>query len=195
MKFTLSLLCCLMSTSAVAGFYKCTDAEGNVAYKSSPCAEGRSNISININSGGAVNLDDEKNQELQKLKQEQEDIERQKRERQKQQAKEAQFTQDVIRESTKNQQLIKNNPSQYSAYAIPPYPLEQLPEYVKGFRDRLPDIERFRGLAAMKALETGECERVEASELNVKSSNELLVFLVNCSSGKPFYFNEKDLAK
>jgi hypothetical protein len=52
-----------------------------------------------------------------------------------------------------------------------------------------------RRQAAEKALATGQCERVEAAELNLKSSKAALVFLIDCSSGKHFYYTEQELAK
>jgi hypothetical protein len=66
---------------------------------------------------------------------------------------------------------------------------------VKHYETRLPEIEKFRRLAAKKALATGECVRVESDELSAKSSSEQLVFSVDCSSAKTFYFNEKELAE
>jgi len=64
---------------------------------------------------------------------------------------------------------------------------------VQNFSARLPDIERFRRLAAEKALATNQCGRVEAAELNSKSTDDALVFLVDCSSAKKYYFSEQEL--
>jgi len=95
----------------------------------------------------------------------------------------------------KNQFLIKNSPDKYSAFAIPPYVYDQLPNLVKDYQHRLPDIERLRRESAEKALASNECGRVESVELNAKSNKVLLVFLVDCSTGKNFTFTEQQLTK
>jgi hypothetical protein len=68
-----------------------------------------------------------------------------------------------------------------------------LPPQVENFAARLPEIERFRRLAAEKALATDHCGRVEAVELNTKSTQDALVFLVDCSSGKKYYLTEQEI--
>ena len=59
--------------------------------------------------------------------------------------KQTQLKQDAMSESAKNQFLIKNNPEKFSAFSIPPYDPDQLPDLVKSYQSRLPDIERLRG--------------------------------------------------
>lgn len=98
-------------------------------------------------------------------------------------------------ESAKNQFLIKNNPDKFSPYAIPPYVPEKLPDLVKLYQTRLADIERLRRQAAEKALVSGQCIRVESVELDSKSTKDALLFAINCSSGKSFYFKEQELLK
>ena len=98
-------------------------------------------------------------------------------------------------QSELTQALIKQNPALFSAYAIPPYDPEHLPAGIKPFEERLPDIEKFRRLAAQKALASGQCQRVEADELNAKTTKDQLVFLINCSSGTAYYFNESELTE
>lgn len=178
-----------------AGVYKCTDADGNSQYQSSPCTEENKAVQINTKTGSQVDLDERRNQQLQQS-------ERQKQLEAERQAEE-QARLDAIalrRQLTREQQALTQNwiqqhSSQFSAYAIPTYDPEKLPELVKAFENRLPDIEKLRRLAAQKALATGQCQRVEADELNAKSSQEQLVFLVNCGSGASFYFTESELTE
>jgi len=195
MRFALFILGCLFAAHATAGIYKCTDAGGNTKYLSKPCSQGDKNIAINLKTGATTDLNEKQSQEELKQKEEQEKTDQEKLEEQAQRQKEEKLISDANQESAKNQFLIKNNPQTYSAYAIPPYIHNQLPALVKTYQDRLPDIERMRRQAAEKALKSGQCARVESSELNIKSNKQGLVFLIDCSTGKHFYFTEQELAK
>jgi hypothetical protein len=195
MRQTLFILACLFSVPASAGVYKCTAADGNTVYQSSPCDAGQSKKAINTKTGVSTDLDAEQNKQLSEQNKQQVDIEKQKAEEAQLAQKLEQLKQDALKEREKNQLLIKNNPKQFSAYAIPPYLPDALPTLAKTFQDRLPDIERLRRQAAEKALASGECGRVEADELNLKSTKDALVILVDCSSGKSFYFAEQELGK
>lgn len=192
MKFTrLLLLISFFSAQTSAAIYKCTDPDGNKVYRPTPCEEGYNNTEINLKTGSSINLDEEKKQEL--LKQKEEEV---KLEQQKLAQKQADIRkQEALNESTKNQLYIKNHPTQFSAFAIPPYQSDNLSPLVQQYETRLADIERLRRLAAEKALASEQCIRVESVELNEKSTKELLVFLVDCSSAKSFYYNEQELAK
>ncbi len=182
-----------LSFDSWAGVYKCTDASGHTDYQSSPCAHEHKSVQINPKTGGSVDLTAKEQQQALSAEQ-QKQLEQQKQ-------AEEQARLDAIAERKKlaqaeselTQTLIKQNPLQFSAYAIPAYDPDKLPGLVKQFESRLPDIEKFRRLAAQKALATGKCQRVEADELNLKSTQESLVFLVNCSSGASFHFNEAEL--
>lgn len=195
MRLTLLIVGSLFSAYLHAGVYKCTAADGTTAYRSKPCAAGQSNVEINIKTGSSTNLDDKTNQQALAQKEQQATLEQQKLEQEKLLQKEAQLKQQAISESAKNQFLIKNNPEKFSAFAIPPYAPDQLPALVKKYPARLADIERLRRYAAEKALATGQCSRVEATELNIKSSKEALVFLIDCSSAKHFYYTEQELVR
>ena len=179
------------SSSIFAGVYKCSDGLGNTSYQANPCAEENTAVEINVKTGGATDLSiKEKKKEIDaEFKKQQED------KNQKLIELEVKRKKDAAEQSALNQQLIKDNPIQYSAFAIPPYRSEKLPVLVKTYEMRLPEIEKFRRFAAKKALGTGECVRVESDELSVKSSSEQLVFSVDCSSAKTFYFNEKELSE
>jgi len=195
MKFILFILGSLFSVYASAGIYKCTDANGYTEYRSSPCETGHSNVEINIKTGASTNLDDKNNQQALAQKEQQAALEKQKLEQEQLLKKQANTNREAINESAKNQFIIKNNPDKFSAYAIPPYVPEKLSDLVKTYQARLPEIERLRRQTAEKALASNQCIRVESVELNSKSAKEALVFLVNCSSGKSFYFNEQELIK
>ncbi|MFZ2727611.1 MAG: DUF4124 domain-containing protein [Methylococcaceae bacterium] len=178
---------------AIAEVYKCTNAAGNTVYSASTCPVGYSNIEINLSTGSHIDLDAQKNKP--DLEQERQLIELKKQAQQQQQAEklQAQWKQHALDESAKNQFLVKNNPQQFSAFAIPPYSPDNLPDLVKDYSDRLPDIERLRRLAANKALESKQCDRVENDELDGRSHKDVLMFTVNCSSGKTFHFSEQEL--
>jgi hypothetical protein len=194
MKLTLLILVSLFSASASAAIYKCKDTNGNTRYRSSPCETGHENVRINIKTGEPTTDDKDIRQDLAQ-KEQQAALKKQQLEQEQLLKKQANTNKDAINESAINQFLIKNNPDKFSAYAIPPYVPEKLPDLVKSYQYRLSDIERLRRQAAKKALASGQCIRVESAELHSKSSKDALMFLINCSSGKSFYFNEQELAK
>ncbi|QSB01660.1 DUF4124 domain-containing protein [Methylomonas sp. EFPC1] len=184
-----------LSADSWAGVFKCTDATGHTNYQSSPCTVEHKAVQMNTKTGSSVDLNALERQqaaeaELKKQQSAQEQAE--------QQAKLdaiAKNKQDARVQSEMTQTLIKQNPMQFSAFAIPPYDPEKLPAQVKPFETRLPEVEKFRRLAAQKALASGECQRIETDELTGKSKPDQLNFLINCSSGKTFLFNEADLVQ
>ncbi|MDP1774404.1 MAG: DUF4124 domain-containing protein [Methylobacter sp.] len=191
MRITLLILGSLFSACTFAEIYKCTDINGKTDYQSKPCDQEHKTVQINVKTGISNDgLDQEKQKQALAQKEQAEKLEREQLLK-----KQNQHKQDAKSASAKNQFLIKNNPEKFSAFSIPPYDPDQLPELVKNFDVRLPDIERLRGQAAEKALASGLCKRVEASELHSKSSKKSLVFSVDCSSGKNFHFTEQELAK
>ncbi len=173
-----------------AQVYKCTDGSGNTSYQSGPCDAEKKAFTIDIKTGSKVDLSEKPNLlQQQQLKEQQQALEKQKQLQQEQQRRQA-----VSAEQAITLALIQNNPGQFSIYSIPPYQIDKLPALVEQFKNRLPDIEKFRRLAAQKALATGQCGRVESDELNIRSKKTQLVFLVDCSSGQSFYFNETELS-
>lgn len=191
MRITLLILGSLFSVGAFAEIYKCTDANGKTNYQSKSCDQEHKTVQINIKTGGSTSTD-ALDQEKLAVEQKNKDI---KFEQEQLLKKQTQLKQDTMSESAKNQFLIKNNPEKYSAFSIPPYVLDQLSDLVKNYQSRLPDIERLRRQAAEKALASGQCTRVEASELHGKSTKKSLVFSIDCSSGKNFHFTEQELAQ
>ncbi len=193
MKTRVLILALCLSGNSWAGVYKCTDATGHNYYQSSPCTEEHKAIQMNTKTGGSVDLNaEEKQKELETEQKKQQELQQQAE----QQAKLEEIAlrkKLALEQNVLTQALIKQNPNQFSAYAIPGYDPEKLPNLVRLHEERLPEIEKFRRLAAQKALQTGKCQRVEADELNMKSTKEILVFLVNCSSGASLYFNETEL--
>ncbi len=191
MRITLLILGSLFSTCTFAGIYKCTDINGKTDYQSKPCDSEHKTVQINVKTGGSTDqLDQEKQKQVLAQKEQEEKLEQEQIMK-----KQTQLKQDAINESAKNQFLIKNNPEKFSAFSIPPYAPDQLPDLVKNYQSRLPDIERLRRQAAEKALASGLCTRVESSELHGKSTKKALVFSVDCSSGKNFQFTEQELIK
>lgn len=189
MKIFLLIITSIFSTIAGAGVYKCTDDSGNTSYQAKPCSVEKKSIEMNIKTGSENDIGQQRQLQAKNLL----EIEQnQQREREHQQ-KIAARDQLTLAEIAMTQDLIKTNPKQYSVFSIPPYYPDKLSPFVQQYADRLPEIERMRRTAAQKALASGQCRRVEADELNIKSSPEQLVFLVDCSSGKSFYFNESEL--
>jgi hypothetical protein len=181
----------LFTTSVSAGIYKCSDDQGNTSYQAKPCADEKKAIEIDVKTGSSTDLSIQKKKKEKEL----ELKKRQEIDRQKLIELEARRKSDAKEQSYLNQQLVKNNPIQYSAFSIPPYRADRLPDVVRLYEARLPEIEKLRRFAAKKALATGECERVEASHLSVKSAADQLVFSVDCSSANTFFFNEQKLLK
>lgn len=185
----------LFSDYSFASVYKCTDKQGKTAYQATPCSNEKAALKMDLKTGGSTDL-------AAKLKKKKEEIELKKQQEIEQQAskekklaEEVKRKKDAIEQSAINQQLIKDNPVQYTAFAIPPYRHGGLPEVVKPFADRLPEIEKFRRLAAQKALATGNCRRVESDQLSATSTLEKLVFSIDCSTAKNFLYNEAELLK
>lgn len=193
MKLLVLLICSVFSTRVAADVYKCTDSSGKTVYRSQACEAGFNNETINLKTGDTVNLDDAAKQALLKEQSERAALDLQKQQQALETQRQQALYQAAENESQINQTLIKENPTQYSAYAIPPYTLEKMPALVKNHISRLPEIERLRRFAALQALDSGECGRVEAVELHSKSEPNSLVFLVDCSSAKSFYFTEQQL--
>lgn len=181
----------LFSNNILAGVFKCTDSGGATSYQSSPCAKEKKAVKIDIQTGGATEIPDKEKQKGIAL----ELIEQQKQQKQQQLELEVKRKKDTEEQSALNQQLIKNNPIQYSAFSIPPYDIDNLAENIKPFIKRLPEVEKFRRIAAQTALATGKCIRVEADELNIKSKPDKMVFSVDCSSTKTFSYTEEELSK
>ena len=153
MKLTLVLLSILFSSYSQARIYKCTDSDGKKSYQKSPCENINNAAEFNVNTGGSIAVPDKKKQELvlelQKVKEQArlDEIKRQEQEA-KQQRIEA-----TMEENKKNLEIVKANPKKFSAFAIPSYTLENHPPLFDDFIERLPDIQRYRRLAAKKALE------------------------------------------
>lgn len=183
------MLASLMSVNSFAGVYKCTDAQGKTSYQSSPCSEAKQAFEMNITTGTAIDLaeKDKQQKQIRDKQREQELLEQQHLEQIEHRRNEA------LRQTTITKELIKNNPKQYSAYAIPAYNPDELPILAEQFKERLPEIEKFRRLAAQMALKSGRCNRVESDEISVKSQPGKLVFQVDCSSGKNFFISETQL--
>ncbi len=189
MNKTVFFLAVFFSTASVAGVYKCTDASGSTSYQAKPCEKQKQAFEMNIQTGSKVDLNRLENlQQLSEQQKQEQEIEKQRLIK-----KAAELKKAAMAESSVTQRLIKNNPRQYSAFAIPPYNPEMLPAIVQQFENRLPEIEKFRRLAAQKALRSSQCHRVEADDLNVKSQKDQLVFKVDCSTGQSFLFNESEL--
>jgi hypothetical protein len=180
--------------TASAEVYKCiNNATAKIDYQAQPCPTGYSNVEVDLTSGKETDLDEASAKKSFEEKQRLATLEQLEREKQEIERKQALLRQAAKAETEKNQQLIKENPDRYSAFAIPPYLPDNLPELVKPYENRLPDIERFRRVASEEALDSEQCGRVEAAELNQRTTANSLVFLIDCSTGAKFYFSEYEL--
>ncbi len=177
------------SSSLLAKVYKCPDEYGNTTYQAIACVDNSEAVEINVKTGGETDLATEHHKKMAEKKLTKSLALKQ----QKMADLMDNIKKSAARESAANQKIIKNNPVQYSAFAIPPYDSENLSILVKMYEERLPDIERLRRLAAQRALETGECIRVEAANLSDKSDPDQLGFSVDCSSTKSFFYEEAQL--
>lgn len=194
MRVSLVLFGVFYAVSASAGVYKCTDSNGNTSYQTKACDVEVNAAALNLKSGSATDLEEIRKAEALEKAKHQEQHRQKVLEMMLLAQQQEQLNIDTINEGAKNQELIKNNPQHYSAYAIPPYSGNNSPVLVGSFADRLPEIERFRRKAAQLALAQGQCDRVEASELNIKSTQDNLVFLVDCSNAQRLYFEEANLS-
>jgi hypothetical protein len=194
MKVTLVLLSILFSSYSQAGIYKCTDSNGKKSYQKSPCENISNAAEFNVTTGGSIAVPDKRKQEMVLEQQkEQEQAKTEEIKKQEQDVKQQRID-TTLEENKKNLEIIKANPKKFSAFAIPPYTLEDHPPLFDDFIERLPEIQRYRRWAAKKALFSGQCDRVEASSVNFKSTQKNLVFLVECSNTERFYYNETDLS-
>lgn len=184
-----------LSVDSWAGVYKCTDASGHTDYQASPCTDDHKAVQMNTKTGSSVDLNAVESQKAAEAESKKQHSLQEQAEQQAKLDAIAKVKQEAKAQSELTQNLIKQNPMQFSAFAIPPYDSEKLPAQVKPFETRLPDVEKFRRLAAQKALASGECQRVEADELTAKSKPDQLTFLINCSSGKTFLLNESELSQ
>ena len=182
-----------LSFDTWAGVYKCTDATGHTNYQSSPCTTEHKAVQMNTKTGSSVDLNAVERQQAAEAELKKQQTAQQQAEQQAKVDAIAKTKQDARAQSELTQTLIKQNPMQFSAFAIPAYDPEKLPASLKSFESRLPDVEKFRRLAAQKALSHGDCQRIEADEQTAKSKIDQLSFLINCSSGKTFVFNESEL--
>ncbi len=185
----------LFSNNSLAGVYKCTDNQGKTAYQAAPCVDTNEALKINVKTGGSKDLLVEKKKKELELEEESKLLESQNLEKQKIIDLEAKRIKDSAEQTALNQQLVRINILQFSAFAIPPYAADNLPPIVKQFESRLPDIEKFRRYAAQKALATGDCKRVESDELSLKSKLDNLIITVGCSTAKTFHYDETELVK
>jgi len=191
MKEICFILAACFAVSANAEIYKCTDDTGNTSYQAKPCRDKSQAYALDTRTGSHITIKVKEDQKLQQeLKRQQLELEKQKKRQ-----LEEQWASAAKVEQEKTRTLIQNNPKEFSIYAIPPYQLNQLPPVAQQFKPRLPDIEKLRRLAAQKALVSGQCTRVESDQLSPRSKQAKLIVLVDCSSGKSFYFSETELLK
>ncbi len=191
MRFLVTLLVIgSLSTAVNAQVYKCTDPEvRKVQYRDDNCPNGHKTEVIDVATGAVREKQNSPAPELIRLQQEQLALQKAAEE----QAEKLRFLQAIKSESDTNLALLKSRSHQFSAMAIRPYQYDQLDSWQQPYQQRLPDIERMRRLAALKVLEQGQCQRVEASELSRSSRQDNLVFTVSCSNQPEILLTEQEL--
>lgn len=81
-----------------------------------------------------------------------------------------------------------------SDYVYEPYTRDQFPKLFAQLGAAVDRIQPVREGAALAALRSGRCDRVELSEIATQTSAEDLRAFVDCSNGERFYFTESQLA-
>jgi hypothetical protein len=184
-----------ITSSALADVYRCTDAEGHHFYQSGTCPDEVQVIQMNPRTGNSLDLTAQEMQNAQQVEQKKQQLAQEKAQQEAASAAIVLRNQQARAEYALTQEMIKKNAAQFSAYAIPVYDPDALPNFVKPYESRLVEIETFRRRAAQKVLGAGQCQRVESDELSSKSAPGNLVFMINCSSGATFYLNEQELGE
>lgn len=79
-------------------------------------------------------------------------------------------------------------------YALEPYTAKGgFEKTIKKYNSRLNEITKFRKLAAEKAIDSGKCDTVVASELSDSSTLKHMKFWVDCNNGERIYLDEYQL--
>jgi hypothetical protein len=193
MKLLILWLGVFYTSMASAAFYKCTDDVGTVSYQKTQCQNLKNAAQMNMTTGGYKYLAEEQKKIVDKhqatLTAEQRREEKQLRKQQKRQR----LLDLSDEQAQKNQYYLRNNKASFSPYAIPPYQGKKYADIVANFLPRLHEIERYRKIAAISVLDSGQCQRVEVVELVPTSRIENLKFTVDCRNGKRIKFTERDL--
>lgn len=194
MKLLIVLLGVIFSiNAATAAVYRCADENGKIAYQNSPYQNLDAAAELNVTTGRHRDITAE-------IKQQEAQDEALMSEEQKREAEKLRIENEKTRlkaagaeQSQINQEYLKNNKEKFSPYAFPPYQGKRYKDLIASYLERLPEIERMRRIAASQVLESGDCQRVEASDLNVYSHISLLRFIIDCRNGKRISFSEKEL--
>lgn len=98
----------------------------------------------------------------------------------------------LVSTTTSSAPKVTEYASRIRPYAYYPYTVEQYPKTVAEFRPRLPEIERHKKAALLKAIDTGQCDFATSVELSTKSTLTNLIYWVDCENGQHFWFYEDD---
>lgn len=80
-------------------------------------------------------------------------------------------------------------------YVLSPYTEESYPKTFAKYGNRMPELERFRKLAAEIAATNPECDKVIASEVSDRGTYSDMQFFVDCENMKRYRFSESELAQ
>jgi hypothetical protein len=190
-------ICCtslvFAASSESATVYKCADDEGNIAYQKSPCQHLDSAAEVNLKSGSHKVVVDEIQNQIDEDEENLSEQQKQALEKLRKQAEENRLIELSAEQAQKNQEYLKSNIGSFSPYALPPYQGKSYAGIVRNYLARLPEIERYRRVAASNVLLSGQCRRVEAAEMDRFSKLDNLNFIIDCRNGKRVKLNEKAL--
>jgi len=103
-------------------------------------------------------------------------------------------------EAKENQQLEAERMTHPEKFiekgALSPYDRKNYPKFYRKFGSkRMKQIEKLRKKAAIAALRSGKCDRVELSELSTKATRKNLKFFIDCVNGERLFVTGKELSK
>ena len=87
----------------------------------------------------------------------------------------------------------QSTPPKIDEYVLTPYTRASWPKTFDKYGDRMPQLERFRRLAAEAAARNSECDKVIASEISDQGTYSSMQFFVDCENMKRFRFSESEL--
>lgn len=78
-------------------------------------------------------------------------------------------------------------------YVLTPYTRDSWPKTFEKYGDRMPELEKYRRLAAEATARNPECDKVISSDISDEGSYASMQFFVDCENMKRFRFSEAEL--
>jgi len=170
---------CLVFAGTANAFYKCKKPDGSVSFSDAPCGVRDDGVDIEKEQRYQESLEKRTEQERDRLAME-------KRER----------TGKLMSERKRQDVFVRQYFKVIAKDAIPHYTAEEYPELEKTYYDRMVDIESYRLSAVRLVLNSQQCDKVSASNLDQPNSTPKdLNILVECVNGNRFRLHEKEITK